>query len=76
MKINELSEKLKQSVINRYKDYNDKEICYFKSKNWTGNELAKEVENETEIGIDSINMLLFLTIDLLNRGKIKADETK
>lgn len=68
--------KLKESAVKQFLNYGNQEICFFQHKKWTGNELAKEINEETEIGIQQLNMLISLTIDLLNRGKIKTDETK
>ena len=36
---------------------------------WTRRELAKEIEDETEIGIKQLEGMVLLTLDLLERGK-------
>lgn len=75
---------LKKKMIETYcKQYGDKKVCaapehQFSSimRFWTGNELAAEVENETEFGLKLIDMMISLTIDLLSRDKIKPPEDK
>ena len=43
-------------------------LCMGKSQ-YTGNELADEIENGTEFGQELVNNLVLLTIDLVARGK-------
>lgn len=49
-------------------------LCMGKSQ-YTGNELADEIENFTEFGQELVNNLVLLTIDLVARGK-ESIETK
>lgn len=65
-------EKLKQLMITTYRKFGDEKALMLKGRfSYTGNEIAKEIENETEFGIEVLNSLLQLTIDLLKRNKIK-----
>ena len=43
-------------------------------KQYTGNEVADEIERETKFGIECINTLIGLTVDLLSRNKMTWDE--
>lgn len=43
-------------------------------KQFSGNEVANEIEQETEFGVNCINTLMGLTIDLLSRNKMTWDE--
>jgi hypothetical protein len=43
-------------------------------KQYTGNEVANEIQNETEFGINCINTLIGLTIDLLSRNKMTWED--
>ena len=75
--LNNLSLQLKAKVISTYKKMGDKValVQKIKGKNsWTGNELAKELEDETEFGIRMMSGMLLLTIDLLSRDKINMEE--
>jgi hypothetical protein len=36
---------------------------------WTGNELADEIQNETDFGKNVVNGLCSLTLELVQRGK-------
>ncbi len=61
---------LKENIINTYKKYGDDKMIFKGNKSYSGIELAKEVEEETEFGIDLIDNLIQLTIDLVKRDKI------
>lgn len=40
---------------------------------WTGNELADEIENETDFGKDVVNGICSLSLELIQRGKEKIN---
>lgn len=71
-------EELKQKVIAVYKKKGDSISLIMKTKpgknSWTGNEIAKEIEEETALGIKMIDKLIQLTIDLISREKIDIDQ--
>ena len=67
----ENTEALKKNIIRIFTRMGDKKAVVIGNKSYSGIELANEVENETEIGIDMVNKLIRLTIDLLTRDKIK-----
>lgn len=59
-------------VADRYRTYGDavalQSPCIGKST-WTGNELADEIENQTEHGQRLVNNLILLAVDLVTRGQ-------
>jgi hypothetical protein len=61
---------IKKTMIDTYKKYGDEKVLTRGRYSYTGNQLANEIENETEVGINMINSILKLTIDLLKRDKI------
>jgi len=63
-------EKLKSSIINSYRKLGDDKKLIKGFESYSGNQIADEIENETELGIKMIDLLIQLTIDLLNRKKI------
>lgn len=64
-----LEQKLKNSLIEKYKEFGDK-VCLVSGKNsWTGNQVADEIEKESETGVRLLNGILNLTIELLSRQK-------
>lgn len=66
-----LAEKLKKELVKTYREFGDEEAMLIRGKeSYTGNEIANEIEKETEFGIEMVSTLLNLTIDLLNRNKI------
>lgn len=75
---NILVEELKKNIIRIYRKIGDN--IALKSPNgklkcsWTGNELAKEIEINSEFGISLVNNLLQLTIDLVKRDKLNINE--
>ena len=73
MKTNKLATELKVSMVKTYRKFGEKKGLITKGKSWTGNEVADEIEQETEFGIHMVDMLLQLTIDLLKRDKINQD---
>lgn len=68
----DLSLKLKKSVIDkltRNEQMLDVPYLVRNQKSYTRRELASEIENETEIGIDTLTSMLILAIDLTARHK-------
>ena len=66
-------ENIKQSMVSTYRRIGDARALGIKGigkVSYTGNEIANEIENETELGIKMINNMIQLTIDLLKRNKI------
>jgi len=64
-------ENIKQLLVDRYRKIGNEKALLIKGKHsYTGTEIAEEIENETELGIDIINNIFQLTIDLLKRDKI------
>ena len=63
-------EVLKQLIIETYKKFGDEKVIILGGKSWTGSEIAKEIREETSFGIDRINDLIQLTINLIKRQKI------
>ena len=68
----DLTQKLKEKVVSRFLKFGDDKALLIGKKTYTGNEIAKEIEDETEFGVETINKLLKLTIDLVARGKIST----
>lgn len=72
MKLESL-DKLKSKVIETYKKFGDKKALLIRGHNsYTGFEIADEIEKETELGIEMMNSIIQLTIDLLSRDKINV----
>jgi hypothetical protein len=71
MKVESL-EQLKQSLITTYQRYGEGKIIASHGKSWSGVELAQEIENETKFGVELIEMMINLTIDLVKRDKINV----
>lgn len=75
-------DRLKNKIIETHKKYGDGKVLAIADtptvpgRFYSGNELAKEVEEETEFGLKLIDMMINLTIDLLSRDKIKLPEDK
>lgn len=68
----DLSLKLKKSVIDkltRNEQMLDVPYLVRNQKSYTRRELASEIENETELGIDTLTSMLILAIDLTARHK-------
>lgn len=66
---------LKKLIIEGYRKYGDDKALVTKGKkSYTGFEMAKEIEDETEFGIEMLNNLIQLTIDLLKRNKMEITE--
>lgn len=76
MKI-ESADKLKSLMISTYKKKGDNTALLIKvgeKRTWTGNEIVKEIEDETDFGIKLVNNIVQLSIDLLSRDKLNIDE--
>lgn len=68
-------EKLKQLMVKTYRKFGDETALLIKDKrSYTGNEIAEEIENETEFGIKMVDNMIQLTIDLLKRDKINMSD--
>jgi len=70
--MNDLTLKLKKSVIDkltRNEQNLDEPYLVRNQKAYTRRELASEIENETELGIDTLTSMIMLAIDLTARHK-------
>ena len=47
----------------------DEPYIVFGNKSWTRRELAKEIEGETEVGIEQITNILDFALDIMTRTK-------
>jgi len=73
----ELLIELKTKCVNTFRKKGDKNALIFKGKRkFTGNEIANEIEIESIIGVQMVNSLLQLTIDLLMRDKLNQELTE
>lgn len=70
-----LEEKLKKLMISTYEKMGDKTI-HRSFDPMTCEELAEEIKNDTEIGINMYKSIIALTIELLMRDKIHIDERR
>ncbi len=76
-KVKVLTEELKQKAIETYLKYGDDKALVIKGKRtYTGNEIADEIINETDFGIDVVNKIMQLSIDLLKRDKVNLPATE
>lgn len=64
-------DKLQALLIAEYRKRGDKPYVVVGRKAYSGEDMAKEVEGETDFGVDQINKLIQLTINLLSRGKLR-----
>lgn len=71
--LNKLSSEIKEMTIKAYKKFGDDRSLVTKGRAFTGNEIAAEVENETEFGIEIVTSLVRLSIDLIKRQKESID---
>lgn len=71
---------LKEKIVKAYRKYGDKACLTHMGadgiRQYTGNEVADEIENETPFGVHCIFTMLQLTIDLLSRDKMKYEPNK
>lgn len=70
--MNELTKKLKDNIIksllSNEHNINDSYLLS-KGRSWTRSQIAQEIENETEFGIDFMSDMLSLSLDLIARQK-------
>lgn len=66
-------DKLQSLIINDCRKRGDVPYIVYGGRSFTGNQLADEVANETEVGLEIIGGVLRLSIDLMSRGKEKID---
>lgn len=72
--MNELSLKLKESVIKYLNAHNhviDEPYIYREGKTYTRREIISEIDNETPFGVGFLSSMIMLAIDLTSRDKIK-----
>jgi len=68
-------EALKNKMISTYKKRGEDKVLLTKGKrSYTGNELVKEIEDETQFGLELMNGIILLCVDLLSRDKIHLKE--
>lgn len=73
----ETIEALKQKITTTFRKKMDKKGLLVRGgKMYSGNEIADEIENETPIGVETLNSIIQLTLDLINRDKINIDDKK
>jgi hypothetical protein len=70
-----LEEKLKKLMISTYEKIGDKVISRGMDP-ITGDQIAEEIRNDTDIGIKYYKSMIALTIELLMRDKINIDERR
>lgn len=64
---------LKEKLIRTYRKHGDEPYLRTSTRTYTGNEVADEIEQETEFGVKCIDTIIQLTIDLLARDKMKYE---
>ncbi len=73
----ETIEALKQKITTTFRKKMDKKGLLVRGgKTYSGNEIADEIENETPIGVETLNSIIQLTLDLINRDKINIGDKK
>lgn len=68
----EAYENLCRVVASHYRGYENKvalQVLRIGKNEYTGNELADEIEAKTEFGQQLVNNLVILSLDLVSRGK-------
>lgn len=66
-------DKLKQAVVSTYQRFGDDRACLVRGgRSYTGHEMAKEIEDETDFGLTFVESLLKLSIELIKRDKINV----
>lgn len=53
----------------------DKPLLCTNGKTYTASQLAEEIRSRSEFGRKQMNDFIYLTIDLVNRGKLKKDDS-
>jgi 23S rRNA pseudoU1915 N3-methylase RlmH len=72
-------ETLKTKIATSFRKHGDKQALIVMDKNprtYTGNQVADEIERETEFGVECISTVINLTVDLLSRDKVKYEPKK
>lgn len=69
-------DQLKNKLISTYEKIGDRNGLVTKGVRYSGNEIAEEIENETELGVKMVENIILLTIDLLSRDKINIDDNQ
>jgi phosphotransacetylase len=70
--MNDLALKLKQCVISQLtknEQIADDKYLLKGNKSYTRRDIAKEIEDETEFGVEFLSGMIMLSIDLTARGK-------
>jgi hypothetical protein len=71
---------LKEKLVKAYRKYGNKSCLFVMDaeggKQFSGNQVADEIEQETPFGVNCIFTMLQLTIDLLSRDKMKYEPNK
>ena len=71
------AKELEKILVSTFLKYGDKTALLIKGKrSYTGNEIAEEIKNGTELGIQMMENILKLSINLLMRDKINISETE
>lgn len=62
---------LQKLMVETYNKFGSESvIASIGGKSWTGSEIAKEIESETDFGVRMVDNMIQLTIDLVKRQKI------
>lgn len=72
-------ETLKTKIATNFRKHGDKQALIVMDRNprtYTGNQVADEIEQETEFGVECIDTVINLTVDLLSRDKMKYEPRK
>lgn len=71
-------DRFKKKVIADLRNSKDADQAFVSSSvgSYTKNQIASEVEQGTEFGMEFMSGLIMLTIDLMSRGKAKMNEIK
>ncbi len=68
-------DELKDLMVKTYRKFGNEKAILLKGgkRSYTGDEIAEEIENETEFGINMLDNIIQLTIDLLKRDRINMN---
>ena len=69
-------ELLKQKMIATFRKKGDDKMLVTGRKSYSGNEIADAVEKETELGVNTLNNIIQLSLDLISRDKIHLGDKK
>lgn len=79
-KLEENYSKLVAKLINHLRKHEDANKPYMAmpkySRTLSRNDLANEIENQTDIGLDLISNMIMLAHDLVDRGRETAENVK